>query len=326
MEPLQAIEHRHQLPGLALLRGLLESARLEAISLQEGGLTGAFGSCRREGASFCSFIADFAMHGRFVLPHGHYLACYLHEPAPESWCSGVSLAADTVLLVLPESACDLMLGPASRVSMVLAPLHHSVKRTLDAHATSLGLSGRRFALFKPERHAGTPLRPLYQMLYQGLAQADAQQLLRLMETGAADFLADERGIKALSERGAPCLPYSASYRASYPAFRKAVQFMRDHLQRDIYMEEVAAAAQISDRSLRMAFDDLLGVAPTRYLTLLRLHEASRQLSARNAERTSVKSVAMSCGLWNLSRFAANYRRAFDEHPSDTLLRSCSFAA
>jgi AraC family ethanolamine operon transcriptional activator len=57
-----------------------------------------------------------------------------------------------------------------------------------------------------------------------------------------------------------------------------------------------------------------------------LHEASRQLSARGGERLSVKSVAMNCGIWNLSRFAANYRRAFDEHPSDTLMRACSFAS
>lgn len=320
------VERKLSLPGLTILHRLLEASRLEAVSLQEGGLSGAFGSYQHGGANFCSFAIDFALHGRFALPPGHYLACYLHEVAPESWCAGMSLAADTMLLVLPDSTCELMLGPGSRVSMVLAPLHGASKRAIDTHADFFGLPGRQFALFKPECHRGTPLRALYEMLYQGLVEGHSQQLWRLAESGSADFLADERGIRSLSDRAGLFSPFSANYRAPYPAFRKALQYMRDNLQRDIYMEEVAAAAQISDRSLRMAFDDLLGVSPTRYLTLLRLHEASRQLSARGGERLSVKSVAMNCGIWNLSRFAANYRRAFDEHPSDTLMRACSFAS
>ncbi|GLQ89868.1 helix-turn-helix transcriptional regulator [Dyella flagellata] len=327
MEPLESVvERKLPLPGLTVIGRMLQTCRLEAISLQEGGLSGAFGSHRHGAASFCSFVTDFALHGRLVLPNSHYLACYLHEPAPESWCAGMSLTEDAMLLALPDSSCGLMLGAGSRVSMMLAPLHGAAKRMIDAHADAFGLSGRKYALFRPQSHAGTPLRTLYSMLYQGLAEGNSQQLLRLMESDAMDFLADERGVRALSGQGGSFLPYSASYRASYPAFRKAVQFMRDHLQRDIYMEEVAAAAQISDRSLRMAFDDLLGVSPTRYLTLLRLHQASRQLSMRGTERLSVKTVAMNCGIWNLSRFAANYRRAFDEHPSDTLMRTCSFAS
>jgi len=320
------LERKFSLPGLAIIHRLLETCRVEATSLQEGGLSGAFGSHRQGHASFCSFATDFALHGRFALPQGYYLLCYLHEVAPESWCVGMSLAPDTMLLVLPGSACELMLGPGSRVSMTLAPLHGGAKRAIDAHADFFGLPGRQFTLFKPECHRGTPLRALYEMLYQGLVDGRTPQLLRLAETGAMDFLADERGIRALSDQVGVFSPYSANYRASYPAFRKAVQYLRDHLQHDIYMEEVAAVAQISDRSLRMTFDDLLGVSPTRYLTLLRLHEASRQLAARGLERQSVKSVAMSCGIWNLSRFAANYRRAFDEHPSDTLMRACSFAS
>ncbi|GGA42511.1 AraC family transcriptional regulator [Dyella nitratireducens] len=324
--PESAVERKRSLPGLAIIRRLQETCRLEAISLQEGGLSGAFGSYQHCGASFCSFVTDFALHGRFVLPQGHYLACYLHDVAPESWCAGMSLAPGTMLLVLPGSACELMLGPASRVSMALVPLHGGAKRAIDAHADFFNLPGRQFTLFKPECHRGTPLQALYGMLYQGLVEGNSQQLWRLTESGSVDFLADERGIRALSDQGGLHTPYCANYRASYPAFRKAVQYMRENLQRDIYMDEVAAAAQISDRSLRMSFDDLLSVSPTRYLTLLRLHEASRQLSMRSTERLSVKSVAMSCGIWNLSRFAANYRRAFDEHPSDTLMRACSFAS
>lgn len=328
MESLRsAVKYKLSLPGLTVIGRMLEASRLEAITLQEGGLNGTFGSYRHGDANFCSFAADFALHGRFLLPQGYYLVCYLHDVAPESWCAGMPLSKGAVLLALPGSVCDLMLGTASRVSLVLAPLRDAMKRIIDVHADSFCLPGRRFALFKQACHAGTPLRIWHEMLYQGLSEGNIQQLERLIDSGAADFIADARGVRTLFGR-ADCFfeAYPAHRRAHYPAFRKAVQYMRDNLQRDIYMDEVAAVAQISDRSLRMVFDDLLGVSPTRYLTLLRLHEASRRLSMRGAEKLSVKSVAMNCGLWNLSRFAASYRRAFDEHPSDTLLRSYSLAS
>ena len=320
------VERKFPLPGIVVIRRMLELCSLEAVSLQEGGLGGGFGSCHYASAMFGSAAMDFALHGRLVPPSGHYLSCYVHETAPESWCAGMPLIANTLLIVLPGSACELMLGPGSRVSMALAPLHGGVKRAIDAHPDSFGLSGRQFSLFHPESHAGTPWRALCEMLSDGLLGENSHGLSRLLESEAADFLIDERGLRALLMQTASVPPYSFAYRAHYPAFRKAVQFMRENLQRDIYMEEVAATAQISDRSLRLAFDDLLGISPTRYLTLLRLHEASRQLSTHGTQRLSVKSVAMSCGIWNLSRFAANYRRAFDEHPSDTLMRTCSFAS
>jgi AraC family ethanolamine operon transcriptional activator len=320
------VERKLPLQGLTVIQRLQETCKLEAVSLQEGGLSGAFGNYQQGSTNFCSFIADFGVHARFSLPPGYFLMCYLHEVARESWCAGLSLAADSMLLVLPDSACELMLGNASRVSMMLAPMHSSVRRAIETHADVFGLPGRQFALFKPECHAGTPLRTLYNLLFQGLVDGDEQQLWQLMQSGSLDFLADERTIRSLSDEVGVFVPYTANYRAAYPAFRKAVQYMRDNLKRDLYMDEVAANAQISDRSLRMAFVDLVGLSPTRYLTLLRLHEASRQLSIYSAEKPSVKSVAMNCGLWNLSRFAANYRRAFDEHPSDTLTRAYSFAS
>lgn len=319
-------ERTFSLPGIAVIQRMQEQCRLEAISLQEGGMAGAFGHCRHGSAEFSSFTVDFALHGRFAPPSTHYLSCYVHEVASGSWCAGMPLVADTMLIVLPDSACELMLGPGARVSMALAPLHGYVKRAVDGYSDSFGLPSKQFALFGPQCHAGTPLRALYELLFAGLVGERDHELSRLAISGSLDFLIDERGMRALSAHATPLSSYGSHCRAHFPAFRRAVQFMRENLQRDIYMEEVAAAAQISDRSLRLAFDDLLGISPTRYLSLLRLHQANRQLSTYGVRRQSVKSVAMSCGMWNLSRFAANYRRAFGEHPSDTLMRACSFAS
>jgi AraC family ethanolamine operon transcriptional activator len=81
------------------------------------------------------------------------------------------------------------------------------------------------------------------------------------------------------------------------------------------------AAEVSERALRYAFEDMLGISPNRYLSMLRLCTACRSLAASDVSRRSVKSVALSCGLWDLSRFADSYRRVFGELPHDTLMRT-----
>jgi AraC family ethanolamine operon transcriptional activator len=59
--------------------------------------------------------------------------------------------------------------------------------------------------------------------------------------------------------------------------------------------------------------------------MLRLCTACRSLSSADAGRRSVKAIALSCGLWDLSRFAENYRRVFGELPRDTLMRQSGSA-
>jgi AraC family ethanolamine operon transcriptional activator len=54
--------------------------------------------------------------------------------------------------------------------------------------------------------------------------------------------------------------------------------------------------------------------------MLRLCAACRALLQADARRRSVKSIALGCGLWDLSRFAGQYRRVFGESPRDTLIR------
>lgn len=320
------VERKFQLPGIEIIRRMHEACRLETVSLQEGGLGGTFGSRRHAGATFCSVAVNFALHARCMPPRGHYLSCYVHQAPPGSWCAGMPLAADTVLIALPDSACEMMLGAQAHLSMVLAPLHDGIQRAIEGYCGSFGLAGRQFALLARETHAGTPWRVLYETLSHSMVGENDHGLGRLLESIAADFLVDDYGLRALLVGTAAVLPCACTHDAHYPALRKAAQFMRENLARDIYMEEVAAAAQVSDRTLRLAFDDLLGVSPTRYLNLLRLHEASRRLSGGQVQRLSVKAVAMNCGIWNLSRFAASYYRAFGEHPSDTRLRAASFVS
>jgi AraC family ethanolamine operon transcriptional activator len=308
-------------PGLDAMNQLFDACKFEAVALREGGLRGVVGSRLRAEASLCGFVFDFPCHGRFPVPGGHYLLCHVHHAGPESWCAGMPLRSGTTLIVLRGNACELMLGAHSMVSVLTVPLHDGAARTLERSPASFGLAARKFMLFGPECLDGVPWRFRFEAAFHALIGTRNH----VVDEDVFQALLDPRllGDLVALQHGPPSYP--GGYQAQYAPFRRAVDFMRAQLHRDIYLDELARAARISDRGLRYAFTDLLGVSPTRYLALLRLHEASRRLSAAGANRTSVKSVAMSCGWWDLSRFAANYRRAFGEHPSDTLSRACSVA-
>jgi len=58
----------------------------------------------------------------------------------------------------------------------------------------------------------------------------------------------------------------------------------------------------------------------KYVKQIRLDSAQRALLAAKAGTTTVTTVAMDHGFFQLGRFSADYRRAFGEMPSETLGR------
>jgi AraC family ethanolamine operon transcriptional activator len=84
--------------------------------------------------------------------------------------------------------------------------------------------------------------------------------------------------------------------------------------------DLAAAAGVSQRTLRTAFQDYLGVGPVRYMRLRQLHRVRGGLRAADPAATTVTAVASQYGFWELGRFARDYRALFGEPPSETLRR------
>jgi AraC family ethanolamine operon transcriptional activator len=82
--------------------------------------------------------------------------------------------------------------------------------------------------------------------------------------------------------------------------------------------EMAAAAGVSERTLRRAFTEHYGVGPVRYLQLRQLHQVHRALRAAQPEEQSVSEILLAHGEWAFSRFAFRYRQLFGELPSETL--------
>ncbi|PZF56165.1 hypothetical protein DEI92_15300 [Curtobacterium sp. MCBD17_034] len=102
--------------------------------------------------------------------------------------------------------------------------------------------------------------------------------------------------------------------------RTAVEFIHANAHLPITLTDVAAAANVSSRSLQQAFERALATSPTRYLRQVRLERVRAELLEQHPEDVSVGDVARRWGFVHLGRFSGAYAAAFGEYPRETLYR------
>ena len=85
-----------------------------------------------------------------------------------------------------------------------------------------------------------------------------------------------------------------------------------------YLSELCATANVSERTLQYAFQDIMGMSPLTYLHRLRLHRARDELRKAKSGSTTVTNVAMNWGFWHFGEFSRTYKNCFGEVPSVTL--------
>lgn len=106
--------------------------------------------------------------------------------------------------------------------------------------------------------------------------------------------------------------------ASVASVRALEDYIQANWNRPLTVEEIAAACDVSVRSVFSRFKQHLGTAPLTYLRDLRLDHAHQRLLGDGED--SVISIAMSCGFSSFGHFARRYRERFGELPSTTLAR------
>lgn len=87
-----------------------------------------------------------------------------------------------------------------------------------------------------------------------------------------------------------------------------------------YMSELCAAANVSERTLQNAFNNIMGMSPLTFLHRLRLHRARDELRKAESGSATVTDVAMNWGFWQFGEFSRAYKNCFGELPSKTLKR------
>jgi AraC family ethanolamine operon transcriptional activator len=104
---------------------------------------------------------------------------------------------------------------------------------------------------------------------------------------------------------------------------RVVSFLRENLGEPLTVGDLSRMAGVSERTLRAAFHDVVGVSPKQFAIAERLRAAHEALSAAHPDSTTVTDVAMAYGFFELGRFAGRYRHAFGEAPSRTLRQGAS---
>jgi len=97
-------------------------------------------------------------------------------------------------------------------------------------------------------------------------------------------------------------------------------FLEAHADAPLYLAEICAAIEVSERGLRIACEEHLGMGPIRYLALRRMHLVRRALLRADPAKATVTQLATDHGFWELGRFAGGYKALFGESPSETLRR------
>jgi AraC family ethanolamine operon transcriptional activator len=101
---------------------------------------------------------------------------------------------------------------------------------------------------------------------------------------------------------------------------RAEAYQRAHMGGPVPMATLCLIAGCSERGLRDAFRSVRGTSPSRCLLAERLRGVRRALRNSRQYPTTVTAAATGYGFFELGRFAATYKAAFGETPSQTLRR------
>jgi transcriptional regulator GlxA family with amidase domain len=100
--------------------------------------------------------------------------------------------------------------------------------------------------------------------------------------------------------------------------RQAIVFIHENAHRDITLSDIAAAVNVTPRSVQYTFRRHLGTTPLEYLRRVRLDRAHRELEAADPAVDTVMAIAGRWGFSHAGRFSGMYKRAFGRPPSATL--------
>jgi AraC-like DNA-binding protein/tetratricopeptide (TPR) repeat protein len=107
--------------------------------------------------------------------------------------------------------------------------------------------------------------------------------------------------------------------------RRALDAMRGHVAHTRSVTDLAAEAGVTSRTLQRQFLTFLSKTPRAMLRDIGFENARREL-LQGSPGSKVMDVALRCGFPHCGRFSIEYRRRYDETPSQTLKRQAYFLA
>lgn len=205
-------------------------------------------------------------------------------------------------------------GPTRWASVSFAPvdLGNALGALRGGEPTTIG------TVFRPVLASPQAATTVVEMLFGAMSAAERDATA--FATSQARSTLERALLDAFARAVTSADTTAATDRAKLPAtrlVRLAEDYLDAHLHTPVYIADLCTVTGASERTLRNAFHNVYGVGPTRYLVYRRLAMARRALKSAQPGDT-VTAIATRNGLWDLGRFAADYRSLFGEPPSATL--------
>ncbi len=287
---------------------------LEFTQLDSGPFNGVLRQVVAPKVALTHFSLDrhFYQRGRISAP-GRTFAIFLNRVTPMRWRNSPAVDSDTLVIFPPDGALDALTYPgfdAVSISIDQAFLHAvsqlcDLERSFEAipdHAANFQTDGRVIDALR------VAVRTLFTM--SELAAGDAYR--REVEGDIARLIL--QAVAAQPQNGA-----RASHRKRDRAFSAALELI-DAAAIPPTVPDLCKRVGASERTLRYAFRERLGVSPKQYLNAHRLKRVRRRLRDAPPGASPVQDIAARFGYWHTGQFAADYKRMFGELPSETLGR------
>lgn len=102
---------------------------------------------------------------------------------------------------------------------------------------------------------------------------------------------------------------------------RAEEYICENLNKPITRDKLADISGRSIRTLSRAFEKKYGVGPMAFVKQRRLDATYLELLSAKSATTTVTEVAMNYGFEHVGKFAIEFRKAFGESPSTSLVRN-----
>jgi len=98
---------------------------------------------------------------------------------------------------------------------------------------------------------------------------------------------------------------------------RARDLLHESISKKVTIEQLVQELDISERQLHDAFKLNYGFTPKKYLHNLRLNAVRRELLVADPQSMNISNIAFKYGFTHMSHFSQEYKRMFEETPTET---------
>ncbi|MBR1162642.1 AraC family transcriptional regulator [Bradyrhizobium elkanii] len=291
------------------LSDAVRGAGLEATQMSRGHLSGSLVFTSSDGIEYSSGLINgrVSLFGPLSQDKITLGAILKLETGARHWLAEVQ--SGTVGVFLPKDDHDALYAPGSMYAAVTLSgeklEQEAAKENLVLDRATLGNTGRHAQCLP----SGLLLRlqHLFGRVHDGNVTTDNPISRQLLSALIAHFARPpHHGLvgKHLNQHE--------------KIAERARAFIQENLCEPLSVDQIAAAAHASRRTLFRAFEEIFDETPRSYVRKLRLHRIRHDLASDAERACTIALVANQWGISDLGRMSGWYRELFGERPSETV--------